>query len=344
MSTITAKVAHVIPYSRRQQLRACASLPLRLYELFSNYWYDLKRFMVYSSTLQFFNLEQQKLSWIDADAHKLEKGLALSAPRPGFGVGVVARLIRQINEYRNTYSDNRSLQNAVRVLGVYKEFNHSNSVFREKMDAEIEQLQASSVTSQGAGGYEMEQRNEWLEKANIDFMTFVKSRRSVREFSDETVDPSLLRQAVEMAIYTPTVCNRQAARAHVYTDPQECRDVLSCQKGNGGFGDQIKAVLMVTVDRRTFFTAGERNQCWIDGGLFSMSLLYSLHSLGLGACSLNWSAVKEQDQRVREVTKIHEGEAVIMMIGVGHLKDEFKVAMSPRKPLSHFYIPGIPKE
>jgi nitroreductase len=111
--------------------------------------------------------------------------------------------------------------------------------------------------------------------------------------------------------------------------------------GNSGFGHKVKTLLMVTVDRQCFFTEAERNQCWIDGGLFAMSLVYGLHSLGLGSCCLNWSVTRERDKLLKKVTGLKESDAVIMMIAVGHLKEEFNVATSARKSLNHFLVKGI---
>ena len=64
-----------------------------------------------------------------------------------------------------------------------------------------------------------------------------------------------------------------------------------------------------------------------------MSLIYSLHSLGLGTCCLNWSVEKETDAQLRKITNIPASENIIMLIAVGHLPDEFEVAISQRLPL-----------
>jgi len=301
----------------------------------------MSRFTTYSSVLQFFSSKQHLLSWIDADYHKLEKGLALDKPRPGFGKGVAKRLIAEIEHHLNKYGDAPSIQNSLHVLTIYKEFNVEHNIHYPVLFNKIEHLNTTYQTQNGSGGFVNQNKDTWLANAEKDLLPFFKSRRSVRDFSDEKIEYTLIEQAVEMATYTPTVCNRQAVKVHAYLDKSERMKVISCQQGNAGFGDKVNAVLMVTVDRQCFFTAGERNQCWIDGGLFSMSLVYALHSLGLAACCLNWSATKQQDQKLRAVVNINESEAVIMMIGVGHLKDHFKVAKSTRKDMSHFLVHGI---
>jgi len=326
----------LLPTKLKQTIRALMFLPGRLSELFSNYVYDMQRFLKHSSVLQFFGSEQQLLSWIDADLHKIEKALALRKPKPGFGHGVAERLVRQVLLYVSKYGDNPSIQISIDVLRLYKQFNLEHKVTYTKLFKDIDHLSHLHNKAFVNGGYDEINKQSWLDSAHQDLLPFFKSRRSVRNFSDKEIDFSLIEKAVEMAMYTPTVCNRQAVKVHAFTEKTSREKVLNCQMGNSGFGQQAKSALVITVDRECFFTAGERNQCWIDGGLFSMSLVYALHSLGLGTCCLNWSVTKERDKLLRSVIDIKESEAVIMMVAVGHLKENFKVAMSARKSLEHF--------
>jgi nitroreductase len=123
--------------------------------------------------------------------------------------------------------------------------------------------------------------------------------------------------------------------------PKKMQAALSHQNGNRGFGYRAQGVLVITSDLRAFVNAGERNQCWVDGGLFAMSVVYALHSLGLGCCMLNWSMEAAADRAMRKEMGIPDSEAVITMTAVGHLKERFKVARSHRRPLheiAHFDV------
>jgi hypothetical protein len=48
---------------------------------------------------------------------------------------------------------------------------------------------------------------------------------------------------------------------------------LSYQNGNSGFGHTVPALFVITSDMRIFEKSGERNQGWVDGGLFAMALV-----------------------------------------------------------------------
>ena len=77
----------------------------------------------------------------------------------------------------------------------------------------------------------------------------------------------------------------------------------------------------------------ERNQCWIDGGLFAMSLVLGLHAQGLGTCFLNWSKSSPRDRAMRALLKLPPEEVIIVLVAVGHLPDTLEVARSARPPL-----------
>jgi nitroreductase len=153
----------------------------------------------------------------------------------------------------------------------------------------------------------------------------------VRQFSDTPVDDDLIENAVSMAIKTPSVCNRQTWKVYACSDQDQKNRLLKHQNGNRGFGPMAGQILIVTSDLNLFVGAAERNQSFIDGGLFSMSLIYALHSLGLGTCCLNWSVTMERDKALRHEAGIDDSESIIMLIAVGHLPDTLSVACSPRR-------------
>ena len=141
-----------------------------------------------------------------------------------------------------------------------------------------------------------------------------------------------------MAQWTPSVCNRQAWRVYCFHDPDAKRAVLAHQNGNAGFGHQASWVFVITCDVANFVSVGERNQAWVDGGMFAMSLLYAIHSLGLGACALNWSKEKEDDRALRRTAGIDDRDVIIMLAAVGHLPEKLRVAHSVRKDLNEVMI------
>jgi nitroreductase len=322
-------------------LRFLLFYPVYLYRFIANSLYDVRRFWRYSTCSERLDRKEQLQSWIDGDCHKIEKALALPKPRPGFGQPVVWRLIRNLKDYLEKFGEDHSVQRAICGLQSYRQFNERADVRLESLFQSISELGKQSAIRRNHSDATQEVSREWIHRqGKMDLEAFFCSRYSIRQFSDLPVSMDLIERAVFLAQKTPTVCNRQAVKVYAYVNEEEKNQVLSCQGGNAGFGHTVKAVLIVTADTSRFFSVGERNQCWIDGGLFSMSLVYALHSLGLGSCCLNWSVEKGTDQKLRRITGIPESEAVIMMIGVGHLPEKLVVARSMRKPLDTILVKG----
>jgi nitroreductase len=302
--------------------------------LAANYLYDFRRYRRWSATVQTEDSRENLWARIMMEAHRLEKGLSLQNPRPGFGRPAVDRLLRHTREFQERFGDDEIVQLAVNVLKAYRQFNAGHGVVDERLSARIEELRLGSPSHAGAmkrGGVRSVTQEEILKCARLDLSHFFASRHSIRHFTDEPVSIDLIRQAAGMAVYTPSVCNRQAWKVYLFEDTETKKRVLSHQNGNRGFGEQVSHVAIITCDLQRFVSVGERNQPWIDGGMFSMSFVLALHSLGLGTCCLNWSVERHVDTALRADAEIPESEAIIMLLAIGHIPPELKVAASVRQ-------------
>lgn len=162
---------------------------------------------------------------------------------------------------------------------------------------------------------------------------FFLSRHSVRDFRPDPVPLAALERALRLAMKTPSVCNRQAWHVYHMEQRDSIDRALALQNGNRGFGHEIPCLLIITADLRAFDNHGERAQHWVDGGMFTMALVLALHSLGLGACCLNWSRGARDDRRLRRTVPIDPAHTVITMMAVGYPNDTLKVCYSARRPL-----------
>lgn len=276
--------------------------------------------------------------------HSIEKGLALRAPRPGFGQPAAGQLLAATGDYLQRFGTDHALMSAAATLDEYLRFNADAGVELPHIHASTarlrEALQHDEAGNGGCstGGTREVTREAILRAARLDMDAFFRSRYSVRQFSAKPVDSALLEAAVRMAQKTPSVCNREAGRVYVIDDKAKADRLLLLQNGNRGFGDQAGKLLVITARLDCFHTVGERHQSWIDGGLFAMSLIYALHSLGFGSCCLNWSVEPDADHAFKAAAGIGEDQAVIMLLAVGHLPERFRVAKSARRPLDDVLI------
>lgn len=267
--------------------------------------------------------------------HRIEKGLALPFPRPGFGAEPAAELLKYLQVYLAHWGPDAITRAALNTLRCLIEFNARHGVAMDAVSTGTQRLlsQQGPAAEHSHGGTVAVDRARDIPDG-FDFEAFAAARHSVRQFRPGEVPQSAIESAVRCAIRAPSVCNRQAGLVYVVRDAQMKQRMLSFQNGNRGFGDQADVVLLVGTRLPMFHTPGERFQAWVDGGLFAMSLLHGLHAQGLGACCLNWSVTREHDRRFKVACNVPANVEVIMMIAVGLLPDTFAVAASPRRALS----------
>lgn len=269
--------------------------------------------------------------------HAIEKGLAHPHPRPGFGAKYISGLIPSLKNYVRLVGRDETVDVSLSALDHYFHFNRLNDLpFHDEFEA-VKLLRNELPTSVGqvdqcdARGTIELTRDVVLSQSKMDLSGFFSSRYSTRNFSSLAVDPDLIKKAVEMAQKTPSVCNRQSWRVHIYSTPEKKDKILTWQWGNRGFGHLASHVLLISTDLRCFTSERERFQGWIDGGMFSMSLIYALHSLGIACCSLNCSTDPEFDRSLHEAGDLDGHELIIMMIAIGNYQDRFEVARSARR-------------
>ncbi len=302
--------------------------------LAANFWYDYRRFAKASFVVGARNQENQR-ALIHILFHSIEHGLSLPEPRPGFGREKVTSLLAKTRAYIASFGPDRSTDSALKALDGWIDFNCRAG---QDVQAEADQLdrlnkEVEFRNSSVCGGSETVTVAQIAKASTKDFSSFMQARHSVRQFADRPVTKEEIEQAVKAAQQTPSVCNRQTCRVYAFTDAEDKARVLSYQSGNRGFGHEVGAVLIVTSNMEHMNLIGERYQHWIDGGLFAMTLALAFHAAGMGACMLNWSVTSDIDRAMRKCVGIPSHEAVITMMGVGHLKDKFDVPCSQRKPL-----------
>ncbi|MEJ6002092.1 nitroreductase family protein [Paucibacter soli] len=273
--------------------------------------------------------------------HRVEKGLALPQPRPGFGSDAIELLCDDLGAWLERYPSDWSTHAALDTLDAYLAFNRDHGHAMQTLAGRVQRLRAlaGQGPEQGAeGGLLARRREEVWAAARLPFDAFLRSRHSVRQFDARPLEADLIEQAVAMARFAPSVCNRSSGRVYWVSDAARAQALLAHQNGNRGFGDQAGALLIVTARQSTFHTVGERYQAWIDGGLFGMTLVYALHALGLGTCCLNWSVEPATDRAFKREAGIPADDAVIMLLAVGHLREQFEVARSERRPLDEVLV------
>ncbi|WP_052190667.1 nitroreductase family protein [Chitinibacter sp. ZOR0017] len=273
--------------------------------------------------------------------HKLEKGLCMPGEKRFFGYDPAIATLDLMAEWRKHGLSEQDpvFRGAIETLRAYRQrLNETppkqGKILRERLDGLLEQYTEQEKTLSTP----LPARLITTDVVWPIFQQLVEARRSVREYQSTPVDLALIRRAAELAQLSPSACNRQPCRIHVYSDKQKIEALLALQNGNRGFGHTAPLLILVTADAYSFFDASERNQPYVDGGLYAMNLLYALQAQGLSSCCLNWCVEPAQDELAHQLGKVPEQERIVMYLLVGYAASGALVPRSPRRALESTVI------
>lgn len=303
--------------------------------LMLNYFYDYKRYNKYYAKDNKKNKTKEQLeAWILQDKHRIEKAFSLPTPRPSFGKDPLYRLVHNTKEYKARYGKSKIYFISLGAIKAYKTFHEENQYelppFYNELIVLLDADDFSSPETEVSGYYLYTQED----CTNIE--QFMRSRHSFRNFSSNVITQDTVKNIVSLSITAPSVCNRQHWKIHFFEGDKKL-EVLKLQNGNTGFTDNIPMIAVVTSDLSAFYTPGERNQPYTDGGIFAMNLMYSIEAVGLKSCPLNWCNSYKDEEKLHQLGYIPKSEAVVVIIAFGYPSETSILAKSPRLDLENFY-------
>lgn len=303
----------------------------KLFGFFGEYAQDLWMFFRHNGYSPFVPAQQRLYYHTVIQTHTIEKGLALPAPRPLFGKQKIGEVLTMLKRYDRKGSA-FPLGMAHGALADYSAYNRDQGLADPLLDT-IDGELASADQSVRTGGVKLVQRDAALPPAD-DLARFMTSRTSCRMFGPDLLPDETIQHALALAQSAPSQCNRQATKAHFYNDKAKVAALLKLQGGSAGFAESVSNLFVVTSDITAWGGPQQRNQLYVDGGLFSMNLMLAFHSMGLASCPLNLAVTNGVERQIKAEGGIPANERVIMMIAVGKAVDQgLKAAKSPRRPV-----------
>ncbi|MDO9315463.1 MAG: nitroreductase family protein [Burkholderiaceae bacterium] len=303
-------------------------------------WAKLKYFasdVVHAKRFMFWSERDSSYAKLSSELlfqfHKLEKGLCIPGKKRFFGrdpVIATCLLVKRWQERGFSMQDPVFI-GAVETLRAYRTRLDETPANAEDAPL-IHRLLSSclSLTTE-APQFSTPQAHRRTEGAADVFDRLCRDRRSVRSYASIVVPLPLLHEAIATAQLSPSACNRQPWRVHVYRDAAQIKQMLALQNGNSGFGHLLSTLLVICADSRSFFDASERHEPYVDAGLFAMSLILALQARGLASCCLNWCVAPDVDAEAHARGELPEHEKVIMYLAVGYASPDALVPRSPRR-------------
>ena len=274
------------------------------------------------------------------NVHAIEKGLSHETSfRPKFGKSALAKLNDALVLYnkagysKEEYPYIEGLAIFQRYNEAHQKLNEDTTFLKEIVDASF--LEGNDVKPETAG-LKLITSADKEDNNKKGFYDLVQGRSSVREFSGEPIDVNKVKRAISNAEKTPSVCNRQGWKVYQISNIKLIEKVLFHQRGFKGYGFLPEVLLVITVSNSTFLSPVERNEAFVGGGLFSMSVLYGLEYESLASVPLNAMMNSKDEKAVRNLVDIGYSEQIIMFIAIGSFKEVSYVPKSDRKSYDTF--------
>lgn len=326
-------IKHIIPVDTRIKTRLIAAL-------YKNFIADLVNYRKHSMLLSLdsFNKYEAK---IIIEYHRIEKGLLFEEFKAGFGQKSIETLINylQLDIVKNNDKSNQIFAAEVALKTYFEKHKHINYDISDFFPLSFYNELCNRLNSKEVfDSIEIITYQSFYENINNKFDEFSYSRKSIRHFSENKVPLNQIKNAVKLASNSPSVCNRQASKVYLIEDKQLIDSILKIQNGFNGYINDVKQLLILTNNRNSYFSVGERNQLFIDGGIFLMNLLYALHFYNIANCPANWSKEIDHENELNKFISIPSSEKIICMIPIGIAKENIRITKSLRRNIDEILI------
>ena len=313
------------------QLRELYTVTSSHFLIAKNFYIDALLFYKHSNVFKKNTLNKVE-ALIILRYHSLEKGLLHSPIRFKFGSETVRILIQLLKKQEIVNIKNKTqISAAYTAICSYYEIHKENNIDISDYFPESTYNQFKTYTNVKLESVIDHNNIIYFENCNKDFYHFSKSRHSVRDYTGEVVNIEEINKVIDLATNAPSVCNRQSVKVYYVDEKELVNQILEIQGGLKGYDDKIMQLLIVVSDRNYFYTIGERNQLYIDGGIFLMNLLYALHFYKIAACPAHWGMNSDKDKKLSKLINLSESEKVISLISIGVPSKNFKTCLSLRR-------------
>lgn len=268
--------------------------------------------------------------------HKIEKGLCLPGKPRFFGLDAIDHVVRLMDLWNDSGFPHDAVYRAAQAtLHAYRlrlEKTPPPDAVRDNLYARLDRL-LSDFQPQEIERTPIAHRP--VDPATYGLLRDLAfQRRSVRNFDGRPVDREQVQRAIEIGMLSPSACNRQPWKIHLFDQRDKIDALLKLQNGNTGFGGTVPLLALIAVDSEAFFDESERIEPALDGGLFLMSFILALNSQGVASCCLNWCVPPATDKAMRAIARLPGNQRVLTYLAIGHASPDAIVPLSGRRPLA----------
>lgn len=261
--------------------------------------------------------------------HALEKGMGIPNVKYGYGKEKADELIGILNEMASEGKTERySFKESLAILKAY-------FAYQESTESDVSELKAKAkdiiekYPTEYKGGYTVLRKEDLLRGTELDYESFVRSRHSMRTYSQEAITEAEVLKVISLAKYAPSACNREPWKFFTSLDKKKCQKIAGGLPQQS-FLERIPYFGLVTVDK-ALFNSLEINQWYVNGGIFLGYLSAAFHSQGIGSCIFQFPVLSKSAGDLKELLFIPESEEIIAAVGYGKFADEAKCICADRR-------------
>jgi nitroreductase len=179
-----------------------------------------------------------------------------------------------------------------------------------------------------------ERQSQDMEERMPDFFEVLRTRRTVRSYTEEPVGDDDLKDIIDLAVLAPSGMNLQPWNFIVVTNQQVIAELnarvkeilreqnIAVRVKSEGFKAALNnpeyslfhgapALVVITADKAAPVAK-------IDSQLAIENLFLAAHAKGLGTCYIGWLFFGAEDPQVRRALRIPEGHEITAAAIVGH--------------------------
>jgi len=153
---------------------------------------------------------------------------------------------------------------------------------------------------------------------NEAFLHMIFSRRSVRQYSNKTVDRTVAEQILRAAMNAPSANNQQPWQFIVITDKGKMAEITKYHPWSGMLLQAPMAILVVA-DPDRIVSKGDMQDTWVqDCSAATQNALLAAHAQGLGAVWLGLYPDRRRVDNTRKLFNVPEGKVPFSIISLGY--------------------------
>lgn len=269
--------------------------------------------------------------------HRIEKGLIMQPRREVFALDYIGDTVDSYIASLNGNVDRDEVSWAHDVLAEYFAVTGEHPVINRAREKFIRlERPASSPGSLRNPDSERVPFAADVSTPSVDYTAMRQlsmKRRSVRWYQDRPVPREVIDKAVEVAVQSPSACNRQPYRFLIFDDAASVAQASRLPMGVAGFDHNFPAIVAVVGRLRAYPHVRDRHVIYIDGALSAMSFMFALETQGVSSCSINWPDIPEREQAAAKLLKLDPDERIVMFISLGYAADTGLVPYSQKLSL-----------